>query len=346
MAKKQSTKLTYRDILTSINKGEFNPVYILMGEEDYYIDILMDAIESKGIAEEDKDFDFNLYYGVDADMDVVIAASRQLPMVSARRVVLLKEAQSKQQAKTQLDKLATYVSDPNPNAILAIAFKGDKLNATSPLIKAAAKSGAVVFESERVRDYHLASHVKDYCAGRKVGIEDKAVQLLCEYIGGPLSKLFGEVNKLIMVCGTSGRITAADIEKNIGISKDFNNFELVSALVKRNYTKAVQIVKYFKGNPKNNPTVMTTATLFNFFSKIVTAHYLKDKSDQGLMAALGIRFPNQLAEIKEGMRAFPPLQAYNAIHTLREFDIKSKGVESMQNEYDLLLELIYKLFVG
>ena len=135
-----------------------------------------------------------------------------------------------------------------------------------------------------------------------------------------------------------------DIERNIGISKDFNNFELVSAVANKNYPKAIRIIKYFESNPKTNPTIMTTSTLFNFFSKLVIAHYLTDKSEPALKAALGIRFQNQLNEIKTGMRNYNPLRAVNAVHALREFDVKSKGVNSFQNEYALLTELIFKIF--
>lgn len=335
---------SFRDILTSVNKNEFAPVYVLMGEEDFYIDKIVEAIESKAVEEEDKDFNQNIYYGVDADMETVIAACQQLPVMAPRRLVILKEAQSKQMAKAALEKLAPYIGKPNNTCVFVIAFKGDNLNATSALMKATAKSNAVVFKSERVRDYQLPAHLKDYCSSMKTGIEEKAVSLLCEYIGGPLSKLFGEVNKLIQINGKGAKITVDDIEKNIGISKDFNNFELTSAIAVKDYPKAVRIIKYFESNPKLNPTVMTTSTLFNFFSKLVIAHYLPDKTDDSLKTALGVRFSNQLNEVKTGMKNYNPYRAVNAIHALREYDVKSKGVNSYQNEYALLTELIFKIF--
>ncbi|MDE6071080.1 MAG: DNA polymerase III subunit delta, partial [Muribaculaceae bacterium] len=148
--------------MVSINKKEFAPVYLLMGEEDFYIDKIVEAIESKAIEEDDKDFNFNVYYGVDADMDTVVAAAQQLPVMAPRRVVLLKEAQSRQMAKVALEKLAPYVSHPNKDTVFVVAFKGDNLNATSALMKNAAKGGAVIFKSEKVRDYQLSSHLKDY----------------------------------------------------------------------------------------------------------------------------------------------------------------------------------------
>ncbi len=336
---------TFREIITNINKGIFSPVYLLMGEEDYYIDCIVNAIESKGIAEEDRDFNQNVYFGIDANMETVVAACQQLPIMASRRIVILKEAQSKQQAKQSLEKLAPYVLKPNQSTVFVVAYKGENLNATSALMKNASKAGALIFKSERVKDYQLPSHLKDYCALHKCSVDDNATRMLCDYIGGPLTKLFGEVNKLIQIKGPgSQRITAEDVEKNIGISKDFNNFELTTAVANKNYPKAVQIIRYFKSNPKTNPTTMTTTVLFNFFSKLVIAHYLPDKSDNSLKAELGLRFQAQLNELKDGMRNYNPYRAVNAVHALRDFDVKSKGVNSFQNEYDLLTELIFKIF--
>lgn len=336
---------TFRELLTDINKGVFSPVYILMGEESYYIDTLMDAIEKKGIDPEDKDFNESIYYGSDADMETVVASCQQLPVMASRRVVLLKEAQGKTQAKQQLEKLAPYIASPNSTTVFAIAFKGDNLNATSQLLKAAKKSDAVVFKSEKIRDYQLPGLLKDYCTTKKISIEEKASQLLCQYIGAPLSKLFGEVNKLITIKGGEGsRITCEDVEKNIGISKDFNNYELISAISSKNYPKAVQIIKYFESNPKTNPTVMTTAALFSYFSNLVIAHYTQDKSENSLKEATGIRFAGAYRELLEGMRNYNAYRAVMAVHAIRDFDVESKGVQSFQNEYQLLQELIFKIF--
>ncbi|MCM1441715.1 MAG: DNA polymerase III subunit delta [Roseburia sp.] len=336
---------SFRDIVLDIRKGNIAPVYILMGEEDYYIDCLMNELEKNVVDENDKDFNLTIYFGSESDMESVVASCQQLPVMAPRHLVMLKEAQSKQQSKMQLEKLAPYCEHPNPSAVLAIAFKGDNLNATSKLIKNATKSGAVIFKSEKVKDYQLPTKVKEYCSSQKVGIEDMAIELLCQYIGSPLSKLFGEINKLILIKGSqSARITVEDVENHIGISKDFNNFELVSAISRKDYPKAIQIIKYFENNPKTNPTVITTSTIYNFFTKLVIAHYLPEKSDNSIKAATGARFPNQLNEIKEGMRNYNPYRAVYAIHALRDFDVESKGVGSFQNEYKLLTELIFKIF--
>lgn len=334
----------YRDIITSIKKGDFAPVYILMGEEDYYIDLIMDSLESGVLEEADKDFNLNVCYGVDADIESLVACCQQLPVMAPRRLVLLKEAQSMQRAKQQLDKLSAYVKRPNVSTVFAMAFKGDNLNATSELMKTAAKSEAVVFKSAKVRDYQLPGCLKDYCTTRKCPIDEKSVQMMCEYIGGPLTKLFGETNKLITIKGGASRITPEDVERHIGVSKDFNNFELVGAVCRKDYPKAIGIVKYFEANPKTNPTVMTTATLFNFFTRLVTAYYLPDRSEAGLKSGLGLKTQGAYNEIRDAMRSYNAAQAVNAIHAIRDFDVRSKGVGSFQNEYALLLELIFKIF--
>lgn len=333
---------TFREIVTSIKKGEFSPVYILMGEESYYIDTITSMLEESVVDEADKDFNFNTYYGADSEIESVIACAQQFPVMSPRKLVVLKEAQTMLHAKSQLDKMAPYLERPNPTTILVIAFKGDNLNAG--LIKSANKGKATVFKSITPRDYELPVYLKDYCRSYKVGIDDKAVGMLCDYIGGPLSKLFGEVNKLIQIKGGSGsRITPDDIEANIGISKDYNNFEFTKAIGSRNYPRCVEIVRYFGQNPKDNPAVVTTAILFNFFSKLVIAHFLPEKTDAAIMQALELKNSYALKEIKEGLRNYPPVKALNAIHYIRDFDARSKGVGSFQKEYDMLQELVFKI---
>jgi DNA polymerase-3 subunit delta len=336
-----------RDIISDIRKREAKPVYLLMGEEAYYLDLLVENFESYAIDPADKDFNYNLFYGNDADLDVVIASAQQFPVMAPRKLVMLKEAQSMFNAKNQLDKFATYVAKPNPNSILVIVFKGESLNATSALMKAASKNpDVVVFKSDKIKDWTLPSHIKDYCGMRKVAIEDKAVQLLCDYIGLPLTKVFGEINKLIQIIGQNGRITCDVIEKNIGISKDFNTFELCKALSEKDYAKCMQIVQYFENNPKSNPSVLISPNIFNTFSRLVIAHYLPDKSDASLMTNLGLKSQPAVREVKTGLRNYNALQAVNAIHYIREYDAKSKGIGSYQNEHELLKELVFKIVGG
>ncbi len=332
----------FREIISSIRKNNIAPVYILMGEESYYIDEITSLLEQSVIMPQDRDFNQNTYYGIETEIETVIGCAQQFPVMADRKLVVLREAQTMQHAKTQLDKITSYLLKPNPTTVLVIAFKGDKLSAD--LIKKAEKGGAVIFKSNTPRDYEVPMVLKDYCQARKVGIDEKAVSMLCDYIGTPLSKLFGEVNKLIQIKGGSGnRITPEDVERNIGISKDYNNFEFTKALCSRDYAKSIAIVRYFSKNPKDNPTVVTTAILFNFFSRLVIAHFLPEKTDMAIMQALELKNSYALREIKDGMRSYPPVKAINAIHHLRDFDTKSKGVRSFQKEGDLLQELVFKI---
>lgn len=344
MAKK-STGVAFREVMTDIKKHKFTPVYLLMGEEAYYIDQITKALENNVVDEADRDFNSMTYYGADSDIGSVIASAQQFPVMSERQIVLLKEAQSMTQAKSQLDKLASYVARPNSSTVLVVTYKGDSLPATSALMKAAAKSDCVVFKSEKLKDYQLAGPIVDYCSSNGVGIDDKAVSLLCDYIGNPLSKLFGEIDKLIVAGGSEmKRITPDIIERNIGISKDFNTFELVKAVAMKDYPKSMMIVEYFSRNPKQNPGVMIVASLFNFFSKLFIATITRDKSDSSLMDALELKTPFALKDYRSGLQHYNARMALSAIHALREHDCKTKGIGSTQNEYDLLKELIFRFF--
>lgn len=342
-AKDNSTD--FRSILTSIKKGDVAPVYLLMGEEPYYIDKLVEAFEHNIVKEEEKDFNFTVYYGQEIDIPSVIAACQQYPFMADRKLVILKEAQSMDKAKAKLDMLAEYVKRPNEQNVLVVSFKGDNLSGTSALMKAASKGDAVIFRSPKLRENQLAGPIKDYCRSKKIGIDEKALAMLIEFLGTDLEKLFGEIDKLIVSAGGNiPQITPDIVEKNIGISKDYNNFELIRALAFKNYDKSLQIISYFESNPKNNPTVMTTALLFGFFSKVLIGHFSKDKSDEGLAVAMGLRNKYALTEYKTAMMKYSAGQLVKIIGFLRRFDINSKGVESFQNEYKLLRELIFNIF--
>lgn len=346
MAKK-SAGPTFREIMAAIKKREFAPVYILMGEEPYYIDRIVEALENNVVEEADRDFNTVVYYGSDAEIGRVIGSAQQYPVMADRQLVMLKEAQAMTQAKMQLDKLAPYVGRPNKTTVLVVAYKGDALPATSALMKRAKEADCIVFCSDKLKDYQLSGPIMDYCASQGMGIDDKAVSLLCDYIGNPLSKLFGEIDKLIIAAGSDvKRITPELIERNIGISKDFNTFELVKACARRDYPKAMMIVEYFSRNPKQNPGVVTVATLFKFFSNLFIATVTRDKSDQSLMEALDLKNVYALRDYRDGLQFYNARQALAAVHSLREYDVHSKGIGSTQNEFELLKELIFKIFTA
>lgn len=346
MAKKQSGP-TFREIMTTIRKKIFSPVYILMGDEPFYLDQIAKALEDNVVEEADRDFNAITFYGADANIADVIASAQQYPVMAERQIVMLKEAQTMSHAKTQLDKLASYVSHPNRQTVLVIIYKGDSLSATSPLMKKTKDADCIVFKSDKLRDYQLAGPIKDYCQTKGYGIDDKAVQLLSDYIGNPLSKLFGEIDKLMLAADKDiKRISPELIERNIGISKDFNTFELVKALARKDYPKCMMIVEYFSKNPKQNPGVVTVATIFGFFSKLFIATVTRDKSDASLMAALELKSQYALTDYRDGLKCYNARQALAAIHAIREYDCQSKGIGSTQNEFELLKELIFKIFTS
>lgn len=337
----------FRAILTKIRKREFADVYILMGEEPYYIDRIVDALNQTVVPEDERDFNVLTVYGQDADMTSLIASCQQYPFMAERKLVMLKEAQSITQAKAQLEKLADYVLHPSSGNVLVIAYKGGDLSATSKLMKAAVKSGAVIFKSPALKDYQLDGPIKEYCQSKRVGINDKAMTMLKEYLGSSLEKLFSEIDKLIVAEGKDlSQITPELIERNIGISKDFNNYELCNALGAKDYAKCMQIVKSFARNPKQNPTIMTTAALYGFFSRLLVGLTTKATSENALIAAMELKNTYALRDYRIAFSKYTPMQALKAIHLLREFDAKSKGVESNQNEYALLTELIFNIFTA
>ncbi|MDE6648716.1 MAG: DNA polymerase III subunit delta [Muribaculaceae bacterium] len=347
MPPKASKDITWREVLDNIKKGKFASVYLLMGEEPYYIDLVVDALERNVVKEENQAFDQLVFYGADSDLEEVVASARQYPVMGDRRLVILKEAQTCPGNKSQLDRLASYVAQPNGHGVFVVAYKGDNLAATSALMKAASKTGenVVVFKSPKIRDYQLSGPIKDYCRQKKIGIDEEAVHILIEYIGNSLQKLFGEIDKLIVSAGQGAKVITADmVEENIGISKEFNNFELIKAVSAKDYPKTLRILDYFRKNPKNNPSVMTTSMLQKFFSQLVVAHFTQDKSDSSLMEVLQLRTPYALKEIREGLGKYSPRQSLAAISALRDFDCKSKGIGSLQNEYDLQQELMFKIF--
>lgn len=344
MAKK-AQGIGFGELQLSIRSGHFAPVYILMGDEPYYLDRVTDMLEEQVVNESDKDFDCDIFYGAEADLHSVAMAAQQFPMMGGKRLVILKEAQALTQAKTALDKLEAYVGRPTPSTVFVIVYKGDSLNATSKLMKAAEKSGSVVFRSDKLKDWELPRAAKVYCAEKRVIIDDKCSSLLADFVGNDLSRLFGEIDKLLVAgAQQTKRIDAELIERNIGISKEFNNFELVNSLATRNYAKAMQIVDYFTRNPRQNPLVMTVALLFGYFSKLCIALSLADRSDASLMAALQAKSPYALREVREGMGRYSFDQARRIIAELRSADCRSKGIESLQNEHAILRELVFAIF--
>lgn len=335
---------TPASIIAAAKSGQFANIYILMGEEPYYLDKIADALEEYVVAEADRDFNSYIYYGADAEIDIVVGSAQQYPVMCDRQIVMLKEAQTMPQAKTALARFEGYMSHPNPRTVLVIVYKGGTLDRRSKMMKAAEKSGAIIFSGDKLRDYQLPGAIKEYCRSKRYKIDDKAVLLLAEYIGNDLSRLFGEIEKIIVSLPPGQlSISADDVLTNVGISKEFNTFELTDALAKRDFAKAMKIAEYFSRNTKSNPLPYITSTLFTFFSNLVVALCEKDKSDSNLMQALGFKTPYQLKNIRSGLAVYSPMEILASIETLRSADAKGKGINSYQPEGGLIKELVFKL---
>ena len=332
--------LKFEEIQDNILKGNFVPVYLLQGEEAYYIDQLTDLLIEKVLDDSERDFNQYIFYGSDTDAGTIINTCKRFPMMSERQLVVVKEAQSLK----NIDDLAYYVKQPLRSTILVINFKHGKLVGRKKLTEEIDKTG-IVFESKKLYENQIPAFITSYLHKRKVKIDLKSAQMLTDSLGNDLSKLTNELEKLILLLsGKNQVITSELIEQNIGVSKDYNNFELQKALANKNILKANRIALYYEQNPKNNPVVLTLAYLFSFFSNLMICHYEKNKSQSNLMAVLGFRFPMQIADYMAALQNYKPGKTLQIVSLIREFDARSKGVNNVSiPDGSLFKELIYKI---
>ena len=345
MAVKRET-VTFTALNKEIKSGKFRSIYILQGEEPYFIDRLQELIIETALTEVQRDFNLSLFYGNTANVREVISTCRQYPAFSQYKVVVVREAQliSKQPGhKDDLDLFASYAEKPLPSTILVICHKGATLK-SKPFTDAlkTAKSG-VIFDSNKVREGRdLEAMIVNYANSLGCNIDTKATSMLADHIGTDIARLFSELDKLSMLADDKN-ITPLLIERNIGISKDFNNFELEEALSKRDAVKAFRIVDYFEHNPKNNPTMVSVAMLFSFFSNVLLAATARDKSPEGIMSLVGTRSQWRARKFLDATRMYNIRSLINIISYLRECDTRSKGIASRQDQFALLKELVYKI---
>ncbi|SHH48870.1 DNA polymerase III subunit delta [Winogradskyella jejuensis] len=329
-----------KQIVTDIQQGNIKPIYFLMGEEAYYIDKVSEYIENNILDEAEKGFNQMVLYGRDVAIDDIVSNAKRYPMMAERQVVIVKEAQD---LSRTIEKLVDYVNNPQPTTVLVVNYKYKKIDKRKGLYKALKKSG-VVLESKKLYDNQVPDWIRRVLSGQGYQITPKAAQMLVEFLGTDLSKIENELNKLKIVLPQGAQITPEAIEENIGISKDFNNFELRKAVGERNMGKAFRIVKYFGDNPKDNPMVVTVSLLFNFFSQLLQYHGLNDKSPRSVASALKIN-PYFVNEYTSAARNFPMKNVSKAVALLRDFDVKGKGVGANATpQGDLLKELLVKIF--
>lgn len=344
MAKKSDSALSFTTMISEIRASRYAPVYLLHGEEPYFIDKLAEALQQHVVPDaEARDFDLTIFYGADSSIDDIAGAARRFPLMSKCQLVMLKELQSMPDGRSRLARLAPLAVKPSPSTVLVITLKGEPLKSSHEFVKAVKKGGGVIYQSDKLHDWELNSFITDYCKSRRLGIDRKASEMLKEFVGTDLSRLTRDIDKL-MVAGGGDTITPEMIERNIGISKDFNNFELIRAISRRDYAAAMRIIDYFERNPRQNPVVMTVSLLFRYFSQLMLAHYAPDKTERGLMSQLGFSNPYQLTDIKAGLPNYTAASVLRIIHSIRILDAQSKGIGSMQKDYSLLRQFIYQAF--
>ncbi|MEN8776005.1 MAG: DNA polymerase III subunit delta [Polaribacter sp.] len=325
-------------IVSDIKKGTLKPIYFLMGDEPYYIDKISDYIEENVLDETEKGFNQQVMYGRDVTIEDIVGAAKRYPMMAEKQVLIVKEAQD---LSRSIEKLVSYAENPQPTTVLVLNYKYKKLDKRKKLHKAVAKTG-LVYDSKKLYDNQVSDWIRRVLSGKKYQIDPKAALMLVEFLGTDLSKIANELDKLMLVLPKETIITDAHIEENIGISKDFNNFELKKAIGEKNVLKANRIINYFVENPKKNPTVMTISLLNGFFTKLLLFHGLKDKSKNSVAKALGVS-TYFVDEYFLAARNFPMRKVAQVIAALRDADVKSKGVGANQTQEDILKELLFKI---
>lgn len=329
-----------KQLVATIKKGDLKPIYFLMGEEAYYIDKISDFIEDNVLDEAEKGFNQMVLYGRDVSIDDIVSNAKRYPMMAERQVVIVKEAQD---LSRTIEKLAKYAENPQLTTVLVINYKYKKIDKRKALYKTINKSGGLVFESKKLYENQVPDWIRRVLKGQDYDISPKAALMLVEFLGTDLGKVNNELDKLKIVLPKGTQITPEHIEENIGISKDYNNFELRKAVGERNMVKAHKIAKYFADNPKDNPMVVTVSLLFSFFSQLMKLHGLNDKSPRSVASAIKVN-PYFVNEYLTAARNYPMKKVSSVIGLLREFDVKSKGVGSNAvPQGDLLKELLVRI---
>ncbi len=334
--------VTYAELRASLSRKNYAPAYLIHGEEGFFIDRLVEEFEAI-VPEADHDFNLYTLYGPETDIDTVIDTCRRYPMMSDYQVVILKEAQSVPAA--QLDKLIGYLSNPTSTTVLVICGRGAKVKSKELPSKIVA-AGGCVFEAVKLRDRALTDAIRHVITEKGLHVEEKGLSMLSDYVGADLSRLYNEIEKLTVALPPGSMVTPEVIESHIGMSKDFNNFELINAVAVRDSVAAFRIIDHFRRNPKDNPFPPTLGMLWTFFSNLLIIHYTRDKSEPALCAALG-RKGNWLSkDYKNGMKQYNARQTVEILRELRRTDAATKGVGSRQDPYDLMHDMVFRILTA
>ncbi len=327
-------------LVKEIRNGSIKPIYFLMGDEPYYIDKIAEFIEKTVLTEEERGFNQMILYGKEITVDDIVGNAKRYPMMSERQVVIVKEAQH---LSRTIEQLSAYAENPQTTTTLVICYKYKKLDKRKKLHKTIRDNNGVVFESKKLYENQVSEWIRQLLLGKGYTISHKAAVLLVEFLGTDLSRINNELEKLQLVLSKETEITPKVIETHIGISKDYNNFELKKAIGEQNIVKATRIINYFAQNPKDNPFVVTVTLLHTFFSQLLQYHGLTDHSPKNVAGVLRIN-PYFVSEFQTAAKNYPMKKASHIISHLRELDLKGKGVGATAiSQADLLKELLVKI---
>lgn len=334
----------YNEIVKDLGKGTYSPVYFLQGEETFFIDSIINWIEKNALEESQKGFNQVILYGKDTNLADVIGCARRYPMMGERQVVIVKEAQEIKEWNKE-DKQAivlNYLENPLPSTILVFGYKYKSIDKRTKLGKAIDKY-AVFLNAKKLYDDKIPDWIRSYCHAQNVKMEEQAVMMLSENIGNNLQRLANEIEKLLLNVKDSEPITSRMVQKYVGISKDFNVFELQKSLSTLNRQKAHKIANYFAANPGNNPLVLTIYSLFSYFSKLLLIHHSTDKSERAVAGLIGVN-PFFVREYLVAANNYPLQKVVQNIKYLQEADLQSKGIGYVtKKDEPVLTELVYKL---
>jgi DNA polymerase-3 subunit delta len=333
-----------QQVLKELKQGKRHPVYLLHGEEPYYIDLISDYIEANVLEEAHKGFDQTVLYGKDTDLITLVNAARRFPMLATHQVLLVKEAQTLKWRGEEEDALVKYLENPMQSTILVLAYKYGKFDKRKKVYKALDKSGIVV-ESSKLRDDKMGAWIMDYLASQDRPIQPQAAYLIAEFLGTDLSKVVNEIDKMILNMQPGQIITPQEVERHIGISKEYNSFELQTALGKRDALKAYRIVDYFAANPRNNPMPLVVASLATYFTKLLKYHYLPDRSQQAAAKELGVH-PFFVKDYDLAARYYSRPALFRILHELHQVDLLSKGVGGSVEPAQLLKDMVNKILMA
>lgn len=331
--------MPHKQIISDIKQGKIAPVYLIGGMESYYIDEIVHAIEKGILDESERSFNMDIFYGMESDPISILSIARQYPMMSERRIVIIKEAQKLK----NLDEYDQYLLSPSESTTFLIVMKGKNFDGRKNVYNPKKNLNVVLFNSKKIQDYKLPNWIIDYCKQKGYRIDAISAQILTDHLGNDISKLVNELGKLFIGKKEGDSINSVDIESKIGISKDFSIFELQRAIGLKDFKKANQIIIYYGENLKSHPFPVLSINLFNYFNRLMLFYYTKDKSDANLAKVLGVN-PFFVKEYKAAARNYPAKKVVNIISMIREYDMKSKGYNVGANEpSEWMKELLNKI---